>query len=192
MKQTPWMSGQSPGQPRIIPGAVLWFTGLSGSGKSTIADRVVAELNRQGMPVEYLDGDVIRDLFPGTGFTRPDRDAHIKRVGFLASRLEAHGVTVVASLVSPYEASRQFVRSLCQNFLEIYVATPFEECERRDVKGLYARARKGEIKNFTGLDDPYEPPTRPELVIDTRKNTVEASVAMVLQLLGPGGRMLER
>lgn len=173
-------------------GAVLWFTGLSGSGKSTIADRVVAELNRQGMPVEYLDGDVIRDLFPGTGFTRPDRDAHIKRVGFLASRLEAHGVTVVASLVSPYEASRQFVRSLCQNFLEIYVATPFEECERRDVKGLYARARKGEIKNFTGLDDPYEPPTRPELVIDTRKNTVEASVAMVLQLLGPGGRMLER
>lgn len=173
-------------------GAVLWFTGLSGSGKSTIADRVVAELNRQGMPVEYLDGDVIRDLFPGTGFTRPDRDAHIKRVGFLASRLEAHGVTVVASLVSPYEASRQFVRSLCQNFLEIYVATPFEECERRDVKGLYARARKGEIKNFTGLDDPYEPPTRPELVIDTRKNTVEASVAMVLQLLRPGGRMLER
>jgi adenylylsulfate kinase len=164
-------------------GAVLWFTGLSGSGKSTIADRVVAELTRLGIAVEYLDGDIIRDIFPATGFTRPERDAHIKRVGFLASRLEAHGIIVVASLVSPYESSRQFVRNLCTHFSEVYVATPFEECERRDVKGLYARARNGEIKNFTGLDDPYEPPIRPELVIDTRITTVDEAVHQVLGLL---------
>lgn len=175
--------GSSEVENGATPGAVLWFTGLSGSGKSTIADRLVAELTRRGLPVEYLDGDVIRDIFPSTGFTRPERDAHIKRVGFLASRLEAHGVIVVASLVSPYESSRQFVRNLCRNFNEVYVATPFEECERRDVKGLYARARRGEIKNFTGLDDPYEPPTRPELLIDTRITTVEQAVQQVVHLL---------
>jgi len=167
----------------VREGAVFWFTGLSGSGKSTIADRLVAELTQRALPVEYLDGDVIRDIFPSTGFTRPERDAHIKRVGFLASRLEAHGVIVVASLVSPYESSRQFVRNLCRNFNEVYVATPFEECERRDVKGLYARARRGEIKNFTGLDDPYEPPARPELLIDTRTTTVDQAVQQVLDLL---------
>jgi adenylylsulfate kinase len=162
---------------------VFWFTGLSGSGKSTIADRLVAELTRRGLPTEYLDGDVIREIFPSTGFTRPERDAHIKRVGFLACRLEAHGVIVVASLVSPYQSSRQFVRDLCRNFNEVYVATPFEECERRDVKGLYARARRGEIKNFTGLDDPYEPPAHPELLIDTRTTTVDQAVQQVLHLL---------
>ena len=111
----------------------------------------------------------MRDIFPATGFTRPERDAHIRRVGYLASTLEKNGVFVVASFVSPYEASRQFVRSLCSNFVEVYVATPLEECERRDVKGLYARARRGEIANFTGIDDPYEPPASPELVIDTRR-----------------------
>jgi 3'(2'), 5'-bisphosphate nucleotidase len=164
-------------------GQVLWFTGLSGSGKSTIAARVVEELSRQGRAVEYLDGDNIRDIFPATGFTRPERDSHIKRVGFVASRLEAHGVIAVTSLVSPYLASRDFVRGLCRNFKEIYVATPYEECERRDVKGLYAKARKGEIKNFTGLDDPYEPPVNPELVIDTRNTSVDESVKKVLALL---------
>jgi adenylylsulfate kinase len=165
------------------PGAVLWFTGLSGSGKSTIAERVVQELAKKGVPLEYLDGDLIREIFPATGFTRPERDAHIKRVGFLASRLEAHGVVVVASLVSPYESSRQFVRGLCRRFQEIFVSTPFEECERRDVKGLYARARRGEITNFTGLDDPYEPPARPELTIDTRNTSVDEAVKRVLELL---------
>ncbi len=165
-------------------GMVLWFTGLSGSGKSTIAARVVEELTRQGRPVEYLDGDNIRDIFPATGFTRPDRDAHIRRVGWLASRLEAHGVIAVTSLVSPYQDSRDFVRGLCRDFREIYIATPYEECEKRDIKGLYARARRGEIKNFTGLDDPYEPPARPELVIDTRDTPVEDAVRQVLALLG--------
>jgi len=163
--------------------AVLWFTGLSGSGKSTIADRVTEELQKRGYKVEHLDGDVIRDIFPQTGFTRPERDAHIRRVGYLASRLERHGVTVVASLISPYEESRRFVRGLCDNFLEIHVAAPLEECERRDVKGLYAKARRGEISGFTGIDDPYEAPVNPELVIDTSKLTIEEATTMVLERL---------
>jgi adenylylsulfate kinase len=163
--------------------AVVWLTGLSGSGKSTIADRVAEALAAQGLPVERLDGDQIRDLFPGTGFTRADRDAHVKRVGYLASRLEHHGVFVVTSLVSPYAESRDFVRKLCRRFIEVHVATPLDECERRDVKGLYARARRGEVRNFTGIHDPYEPPERPELVIDTRHVSVEAAVERVLARL---------
>ncbi|MEP7326254.1 MAG: adenylyl-sulfate kinase, partial [Gemmatimonadota bacterium] len=168
-------------------GAVVWFTGLSGSGKSTIAARVVEELKRQGLPVEYLDGDNIRDIFPATGFTRPERDAHIRRVGWVASRLEAHGVIAVTSLVSPYRDSRDFVRGLSRNFIEIYISTPYEECEKRDIKGLYARARRGEIRNFTGLDDPYEPPVNPTLVIDTREVPVDTAVRQVLGLLGTRG-----
>jgi adenylylsulfate kinase len=159
---------------------VLWFTGLSGSGKSTIATHVVEELRRGGVAVEYLDGDALREIFP-TGFTRPERDQHIRRVGYIASRLEHHGVPVVASLVSPYPESRDFVRGLCRRFVEIYVATPLEECERRDVKGLYARARRGEITNFTGIDDPYEPPVRPEITIDTRALSVEQAGTRVLE-----------
>ena len=163
---------------------VLWFTGLSGSGKSTLARRVAAELRQRGRPVEMLDGDAIRDLFPNTGFGRAERDAHIKRVGYLASRLEFHGVTVVASLVSPYKESRDFVRSLCTNFIEIHVSTPLEECERRDVKGLYAKARRGEIRNFTGIDDPYERPEAPDLVIDTSRLSLEAAGQLVLDVVG--------
>jgi adenylylsulfate kinase len=164
-------------------GHVLWFTGLSGAGKSTIAERVVEELEARGTAVEYLDGDAIREIFPGTGFTREERDAHIRRVGFLASRLARHGVEVVVSLVSPYEASRQFVRGLCDRFIEIHVATPLEVCERRDVKGLYARARRGEIKQFTGLDDPYEPPAAPELTLDTTQLSVMESAALVVEAI---------
>lgn len=165
------------------PGMVLWFTGLSGSGKTTIAREVIARLEAAGRAVELLDGDAIRELFPATGFTRPDRDAHIKRVGWLASRLERHGVIVVASLVSPYVSSRDFVRGLCRDFREIYISTSFAECEKRDVKGLYARARAGEVKNFTGLDDPYEPPVKPELMIDTTMVSVDQASAQVLGLL---------
>ena len=163
---------------------VLWFTGLSGSGKSTIAVRVHEELRRRGVAVEYIDGDALREVFPTTGFTRAEREEHLRRTGYMASRLAAHGVTVVASFVSPYRESREFIRRHCPAFVEIYVATPLEECERRDVKGLYARARRGEIKNFTGLDDPYEPPEHPELTLDTRALTVEQCVARVLDRLG--------
>ena len=162
------------------PAPVLWFTGLSGSGKSTIAVRVRDELAAKGVEVEYIDGDALREVFPNTGFTREEREEHLRRTGYMASRLAAHGVTVVASLVSPYQESRDFIRRLCPGFLEIYVATPLEECERRDVKGLYARARRGEIRNFTGIDDPYEPPEHPELMLDTCDVSVEECVAKVL------------
>jgi len=159
---------------------VIWLTGLSGSGKSTIARWVVQRLADEGVAVELLDGDAIREVFPQTGFSKAERDTHVKRVGYLASRLEFHGVTVVVSLVSPYRESRDFVRGLCREFVEVHVSAPIEECERRDVKGLYARARRGEIKNFTGIDDPYEAPERPELAIDTSRMTVEEAGAQVL------------
>jgi adenylylsulfate kinase len=173
--------------PPRAPAAVLWFTGLSGSGKSTIAIRVHEELVRRGVDVEYIDGDALREVFPNTGFSRADREEHLRRTGYMASRLAEHGVTVVASFVSPYRESRDFIRKLSRNFVEIYVATPLEECERRDVKGLYARARRGEIRNFTGIDDPYEPPENPELTLDTRVLTVEQCVAQVLER--HGGRL---
>jgi adenylylsulfate kinase len=162
---------------------VLWFTGLSGSGKSTIAVRVVDELKQQGQAVEYIDGDALREVFPSTGFTRPEREEHLRRTGYMASRLAAHGTTVVASLVSPYRDSREFIRKLCPGFVEIYVSTPLDECERRDVKGLYTRARRGDIRNFTGIDDPYEPPEHPELTLDTRVLSVEQCVSKVLERL---------
>ena len=170
------------GRHKVEP-AVIWLTGLSGSGKSTLAVRVTEALRRRGWPCEHLDGDTIRGLFPGTGFSQKDRDAHVRRVGYLASRLEANGTFVVVSLISPYAESRDFVRGLCGRFLEIHVATPLRECERRDVKGLYARARRGELTAFTGIDDPYEPPQRPELVLDTTTLSVEDACARVMALI---------
>ena len=159
--------------------SVLWLTGLSGAGKSTLARAVELELRRRAGSIEMLDGDAVRALSP-TGFSRADREAHIKRVGFLASRLEYHGVTVVCALISPYADTRDYVRGLCRRFIEIYVATPLDVCEKRDVKGLYARARRGEISQFTGIDDPYEPPSRPELRLDTTCLTVDESVVRIV------------
>lgn len=162
---------------------VLWFTGLSGAGKSTIADQVYEELKRKRLKVERLDGDSVRDIFPSTGFSRRDREEHVKRIGFLASKLEQNGVFVICSFISPYKDSRDFVRQLCKNFVEIYVSTSLEECEKRDVKGLYAKARKGEIKNFTGLDDPYEPPARPEIEINTANTPLDKAVKRVISYI---------
>jgi adenylylsulfate kinase len=167
---------------RIQP-AALWFTGLSGSGKSTIADRVARELARRGADVERLDGDQIRNLFPGTGFTRQEREEHLKRVGHIAALLEKHGVTVIASFVSPYIKSRRFIRKLCRNFVEIYVSTPLPVCERRDPKGLYRKARQGKLRNFTGIDDPYENPVNPEIRIDTSAMTVARASRIVIDYL---------
>jgi adenylylsulfate kinase len=168
--------------------AVLWFTGLSGAGKSTIAEEVTRRLIASEASVEYLDGDAIRNLFPQTGFTPSERDAHVRRVGFVASRLEHHGVFVVCALISPYRASRAHVRHMCRRFMEIHVSTPLTECERRDVKGLYERARRGEIPHFTGIDDPYEPPPAPELDIDTSEITVRQAADVVLAGLARLGR----
>ena len=133
--------------------------------------------------MEPLDGDVLRAMFPNTGFSRDERDAHVRRIGFVASRLEHHGVIVIAALISPFAESRAFVRGLCRNFVEIYVATPLDECERRDTKHLYAKARRGEIGDFTGITSPYEPPEHPELVIQTTECTVDEAVAKVLDTL---------
>jgi len=161
--------------------AVLWLTGLPGAGKTTVAHRLVAALRERGHRVEHLDGDSIRSLFPGTGFTREERDGHARRVGHLAATLERHGVWVVVSLISPYRDSRRFARDLCRRFVEIHVATPLEECERRDPKGLYARARRGEIQHLTGIDDPYEPPERAEIAFDTRTLPPEAAAERILE-----------
>jgi adenylylsulfate kinase len=167
-------------QPRA---AVLWFTGLSGSGKSTIGAALVEALRARGLEVEHLDGDTVRGMFP-TGFTRGARDQHIRRMGFIAGLLERHGVWVVATFVSPYRAARAFARAQCRRFVEIHVSTPLAVCERRDVKGLYARARRGEIDHFTGISDPYEAPARPDVAIDTRRVSAAAAVRRILKHVG--------
>jgi adenylylsulfate kinase len=168
----------------VIPPAVVWLTGLSGAGKTTIGRALYADLSARGVRVEFLDGDAVRDLLPGTGFTRAERDAHVKRVGFLASRLEHHDILVICALISPYREAREYSRRLCRRFVEVHVATPLEECERRDPKALYARARRGEIQNFTGVSDPYEAPLAPDVVIDTRGVSVEDAVGQILGVLG--------
>jgi adenylylsulfate kinase len=162
------------GRKEIKP-AVFWFTGLSGSGKSTLSKAFYEKLVDRGLKVEYLDGDSIRNIFPKTGYSKEERNTHIKRVGYLASKLEKNGVIVIASFISPYKESRYFIRNLCDNFIEVYISTPLEECERRDVKGLYAKARRGEIKQFTGIDDPYEKPENPEVEINTIEFDIEKS-----------------
>ncbi len=170
---------------REHPSFVVWFTGLSGSGKSTLADKLSDQLAREGYRVESLDGDKIRDIFPAVGFARADRIAHLKHAGMLASYLERSGAIVIASFISPYEESRQGIRKICRNYIEVHVATSLSECERRDVKGLYARARRGEIRNFTGIDDPYEEPISPELRIDTAEVSQDQALEKIRNHLAP-------
>lgn len=172
-----------PNKQKNLNPTVLWFTGLSGSGKSTISERVYEVLKNRGYKVEHLDGDAVREVFPTTGFSKEERDSHVKRVGFVASLLQKHGVFVVASFISPYQDARDFVRNMCEDFTEVYISTPLEVCEQRDVKGLYEKARKGEIDNFTGISDPYEEPEKPELEIDTTDISVDEGVKMVLEYL---------
>lgn len=164
---------------------VLWFTGLSGSGKSTIADRVFDALRDRKIKAERLDGDEIRAVFPDTGFDKAGRMAHIARVGYLASVLERNGICTIVSLISPYREARDQARQRCGRFFEVHVSAPLEVCEARDVKGLYARSRRGEIEGFTGIDHPYEEPDRPELAIDTSRLTVEESVAVAMNHIEP-------
>jgi len=158
---------------REVQPFVVWLTGLSGSGKTSIAREVAEKLRKTGLKVDHVDGETIRDLFPKTGFTRDEVNEHIERVGLLASRLENRGVCVVASFLSPYRESRDFVRDLCQNFIEVHVATPLEVCEERDYKNLFSRARRGEIRHLPGVDVEYEAPENPELVVDTHPQTIE-------------------
>jgi adenylyl-sulfate kinase len=168
-------------------GFTLWFTGLSGSGKTTIAHLVGPELDRRGHIVEYLDGDTVRThLSKGLGFSKEDRDTHIERVGWVASRLTRHGAVVIAAAISPYEETRRRARELVEQwgpFVEVYVKASVEECARRDVKGLYQKAFAGEIKEFTGVSDPYEEPTSPELVVDTEELEPEQAARAIVEKL---------
>jgi len=164
-------------------GVVIWFTGISGSGKTTLANMLYEYFQGKGVLVERLDGDLVRAMFPQTGFTKEERDAHIKRVGELAAGKERAGAVVVCSFISPYRQGRREVRAICRNFVEVYVKASVAMCEKRDVKGLYRKARGGEIKHFTGLDDPYEEPEAPEIVVDTDVETVEESFLKIVEWL---------
>ena len=168
-------------------GFTLWFTGLSGAGKSTIAHLVGPELDRRGCVVEYLDGDTVRThLSKGLGFSKEDRDTNIERIGWVAARLTRHGAAVIAAAISPYEETRRTARTLVEEFgpfVEVHVKASVEECAKRDVKGLYAKAFAGEIKGFTGVDDPYEAPAAPELVIDTEAHEPAESARLIVEKL---------
>jgi len=162
----------------------LWFTGLSGSGKSTLAERVAENLRSRGMALEMLDGDIVRtNLSKGLGFTHEDRDENIRRVGFVCHLLSRNGVIAVASVISPYREARDHNRRKIKDFVEVYVSCPIEVCKQRDVKGLYEKAAKGELKGFTGVDDPYEAPLSPEITCETDKRSIDDCVALVLSRL---------
>ncbi len=163
------------------PGVTVWFTGLSGAGKTTIRMAVEQELRDRGLKVEVLDGDVVREnLTRGLGFSKADRDENIRRIGFVSHLLTRNGVIVLVSAISPYRAMRDEVRERIGNFVEVFVNAPLSVCEARDVKGLYKKARAGEIKQFTGIDDPYEPPLNPELECRTDLESLDDCVAKVL------------
>jgi adenylylsulfate kinase len=165
-------------------GVVIWFTGLSGSGKTTIAHLVEDKLMEAGVPVEILDGDVVREnLSKGLGFSKEDRDTNIRRIAFVAHLLQRNGVFVITAAISPYRSVREEARVMSKDFVEVFADAPLEVCEERDVKGLYQKARAGEIKGFTGIDDPYEPPVGPEVVCSTDRETPEASAQKVIDKL---------
>ena len=161
-------------------GFTLWFTGLSGAGKSTLSERVFEKLQKAGAKVELLDGDEVRThLSKGLGFSKEDRDTNVNRLGFVCQLLSRNGVIAIVAAISPYRETRDQVRAKIENFVEIYVHCPIEVLAERDVKGLYKRALAGEIANFTGVSDPYEAPTSPEVTVDSSKETLEQSEARV-------------
>lgn len=167
-----------------MKGVTVWFTGLPCSGKTTIADKVAAILKNRGFNVERLDGDIVRKgLTNDLGFSKEDRDKNIERVTFVAKLLTRNDVIVLATFISPYRARRQKSREEIGEFIEVYVKASLEECMKRDVKGMYKKALAGEIKNFTGVDDPYEEPTDPEIIVFTDVESVDESVMKVLKYL---------
>jgi sulfate adenylyltransferase len=179
--------------PRHKQGVCLWFTGLSGSGKSTTAEILTSMLLERGRQVTLLDGDVVRThLSKGLGFSREDRDTNILRIGFVASEISRHGGIVITAAISPYRATRNEVRKMvgADRFVEIFVDTPIEVCEQRDVKGLYARARRGQITGFTGVDDPYETPVEPELTLQTVDIPPEVNARRIIEFLEARGFLL--
>lgn len=166
------------------PGAVVWITGLSGSGKTTIAEVLAPMLTKHGHEVEILDGDAIRSMLPSIGFSAVARIQHGRLVADLAAELEAKGTIVIVSLISPFVESRDYARSRAKNFLEVHLSTPLTVCENRDPKGLYRLARTGAIKDFTGIDSPYEVPPTPELRIDTDSVSAREAASLICSYLG--------
>ncbi|PZO33952.1 MAG: adenylyl-sulfate kinase [Leptolyngbya sp.] len=165
-------------------GVTIWLTGLSGSGKSTIASALEAKLRQRGCQLEVLDGDIVRtNLTKGLGFSKADRDENIRRIGFVSHLLTRNGVMVLVSAISPYREARDTVRDRIGDFVEVFVDAPLAVCEDRDVKGLYKKARAGEIKQFTGIDDPYEAPLNPEVHCHTDHQSIEESVDQILAKL---------
>jgi adenylylsulfate kinase len=165
-------------------GCVIWFTGLSGSGKTTIAHKVEEILEDAGVPIEILDGDVVREnLSKGLGFSKEDRDTNIRRIAFVAHLLQRNGTFVITAAISPYREIRDEARAMIKDFVEVYADAPLDVCEERDPKGLYKKARAGEIKGFTGIDDPYEAPENPEVVCNTGDESVEESAQKVIDKL---------
>jgi adenylyl-sulfate kinase len=172
----------------VHKGFVIWFTGLSGAGKSTISNLIEARLRAAGAAVEVLDGDVVRThLSKGLGFSKEDRDINIRRIGFVSELLARHGVIVIVAAISPYRAVREEVRSTIPNFVEVYVECPIEVLAERDVKGLYKKALAGEIPHFTGVSDPYEPPLNPEVTVDSARETPEESAGKIWATLERSG-----
>jgi adenylylsulfate kinase len=171
-------------------GATIWLTGLPSAGKTTVATALAQRLQATGVAVEILDGDAVRPvLSPELGYSRPDRDANVARIGWVAALLARNGVVVIAAVVSPFAAARDGVRAQHvhdgSSFFEVHIATPVDVCAARDVKGLYARQRTGEVAGLTGVDDEYEPPLNPELVIDTSVTPLEESVERLVAMLEP-------
>lgn len=165
-------------------GVTIWLTGLSGAGKTTICQFLETELRSQGYKIEVLDGDVVRqNLSEGLTFSKKDRDENIRRIGFVAHLLTRNNVIVLVSVISPYRAIRQEVKERIGDFIEVYVNAPLEVCEQRDVKGLYKKARAGEIKNFTGIDDLYEVPLKPDVECKTNEETITQSANKILNKL---------
>jgi len=168
----------------VAKGFTLWFTGLPGSGKSTLAQRLEEILLERGMKVEVLDGDVVRtNLSKGLGYSKEDRDTNIRRVGFVCHLLTRNEVVAIAACISPYREVRDENRRLIGRFVEVYCKCPLEALRARDIKGMYAKAERGEIPNFTGVSDPYEEPLNPEVVVETDQETVEESVAKIVRTL---------
>ena len=177
-----------PASSKVAQGVVVWLTGLSGAGKSTITDALAPLLRACGKRVEVLDGDVVRThLSKGLGFTREDRDLNVARIAFVAHLLSRNSVYVIVAAVSPYREARDAARALIGDFVEVHVAPPLEACVARDTKGLYRQALAGAIPRFTGVSDPYEPPLAPELTLDTSSHSVDESVARIIRALSERG-----
>ncbi len=173
-------------------GFTIWFTGLSGSGKTTVSRLVEKELRARGFKVEVLDGDIVREnLSKGLGFSKEDRDTNIRRIGFVCELLTRNGVIAIAAAISPYRAIRDENRARIGRFVEVYMCCPLDVLMQRDVKGLYKKALAGEIKKFTGVDDPYEPPLRPEVTLETEKESSPQSAARVMAKLKEMGYLNE-